>query len=197
MRLRRAAGDKSFWDPSVWGQLPPETRDYVPYVLAAAWLFLHPEEHGLEFPEVDGAATVMKLEAPASIYQLAICLGGPREGYFRALRNLNPRYEPHLAIATGTELRVPVAVPPLYRQSCLGGPRAELAARLMAAQKPAPAPAPAASARSYRVRSGDTLSSISRRHGCGGATILARANGLRAPYVIRAGQTLRLTGCRS
>ena len=77
LRLKQAAGGKDFWDPSVYGQLPPETRDYVPYVLAAAWLFLHPEEYGLEFPKVNGAATVLRLKAPASIYQLTICLGGP------------------------------------------------------------------------------------------------------------------------
>jgi membrane-bound lytic murein transglycosylase D len=199
LRLKRASGDKSFWDPSVYGQLPPETRDYVPYVLAAAWLFLHPEEYGLEFPKVDGAATVMKLQAPASIYQLAICLGGPREGYFRALRNLNPRHEPHVALAAGTELRVPVAVPPRYQQSCVTGPRAEQAIALMAASKPtAPATAsrpPSGATRSYRVRSGDTLSSISRRHDCRGAAQLARANGLRPPYVIRTGQSLKLIGC--
>ncbi|GAB2505312.1 transglycosylase SLT domain-containing protein [Arenimonas alkanexedens] len=201
LRLKRASGDKSFWDPSVYGQLPPETRDYVPYVLAAAWLFLHPEEYGLEFPKVDGAATVMKLQAPASIYQLAICLGGPREGYFRALRNLNPRYEPHLAIAAGTELRVPVAVPPRYAQSCVTGPRAELAVALMAASKPTvPAtasrpPSTPAAVSSYRVRSGDTLSSIARDKRCPSASQLARANGLRPPYVIRAGQSLKLSGC--
>lgn len=197
LRLKRAAGGKSFWDPSVYAQLPPETRDYVPYVLAAAWLFLHPEDYGLQFPAVDGAATVMKLEAPASIYQLAICLGGPGDGYFRVLRNLNPRYEPHVPIAAGTELRVPVAVPPAYRDQCLSGPRAELAVALMAASKPtAPATATRGPDRSYRVKSGDTLSSISRRHGCGGATALAKANGLRSPYVIRPGQTLRLSACR-
>lgn len=196
LRLKRAAGDKSFWDPSVQAQLPPETRDYVPYVLAAAWLFLHPEEYGLEFPKVDGAATVIRLEAPASIYQLAICLGGPRDGFFRALRNLNPRYEPHVAITAGTELRVPVAVPPLYREHCVNGPRAQQAVALMAASKPTvPATATRGPDRSYRVKSGDTLSSISRRHGCGGATALARANGLRSPYVIRAGQRLKLVGC--
>lgn len=203
LRLKRAAGDKDFWDPAVYAQLPPETRDYVPYVLAAAWLFLHPEEYGLEFPAVNGAATVMKLQAPASIYQLSICLGGPRDGYFRPLRNLNPRYEPHAAIPAGTELRVPVAVPPLYRASCVTGPRAELAIALMAASKPtvpatatrAPYTPPAATERSYRVKSGDTLSSVSRRHGCQGADALARANGLRAPYVIRSGQRLQLKGC--
>ncbi|WP_322618996.1 transglycosylase SLT domain-containing protein [Arenimonas daejeonensis] len=192
LRLKNAAGGKDFWDPSVYGQLPPETRDYVPYVLAAAWLFLHPEEYGLEFPKVNGAATVLKLKAPASIYQLSICLGGPRDGYFRALRNLNPRYEPHNPIAAGTELRVPVMVPPEYDKNCVSGPRAELAVNLMAASKPTVAASPA---RTYRVKSGDTLSSISRRHGCDGPTQLARANGLRAPYVIRAGQRLQLKGC--
>jgi len=180
LRLKRASGGKSFWDPSVYGQLPPETRDYVPYVLAAAWLFLHPEEYGLEFPKVEGAATVMKLQAQASIYQLAICLGGPREGYFRALRNLNPRYEPHAAIAAGTELRVPVAVPPRYQQSCVTGPRAELAVALMAASKPTVAasatraPGPAGG-RSYRVKSGDTLHGIARRNGCRSADTLGPA----------------------
>ncbi|KFN49011.1 transglycosylase SLT domain-containing protein [Arenimonas composti] len=199
LRLKRAAGGRDFWDPAVYGQLPPETRDYVPYVLAAAWLFLHPEDYGLEFPRVDGAATVMNLQAPASIYQLAICLGGPREGYFRVLRNLNPRYEPHAPIAAGTELRVPVALPPLYQQHCISGERAEIALNLVQAQKPTAAPTasrPAATARTYRVRSGDTLAAISRRNGCNGAEALARANGLRAPYVIRAGQELKLVGCR-
>jgi membrane-bound lytic murein transglycosylase D len=201
LRLKRAAGDKDFWDPSVYDTLPPETRDYVPYVLAAAWLFLHPEEYGLEFPQVNGAVTVMPLKAPASIYQLAICLGGPREGYFRALRNLNPRYEPHALIAAGTELRVPVAVPPVYEKSCLSGPRADIAVALMAASKPTVAatasrpPAGSTAPRSYRVRTGDTLSSVARRHDCPGASQLARANGLNPPYVIRAGQTLKLIGC--
>lgn len=198
LRLKTAAGGRDFWEPGVYGQFPPETRDYVPYVLAAAWLFLHPEEHGLEFPKVNGAATVIKLKAPASLYQLAICLGGPRDGYFRALRNLNARFEPEQVLAMGTELRVPVAVPPLYDAGCVTGERAELAARLMAAHKPtvAAAPAPrAAQGRVYRVKAGDTLSSISRRHGCDGPDQLARANRLRSPYVIRTGQRLQLVGC--
>src|SRR5690606_6574242 len=170
-----------------YGQLPPETRDYVPYVLAAAWLFLHPEDYGLEFPQVQGAATMIRLEKPASLYQLAICVGGAGNGYFRALRNLNPRYEPHQALAAGTELRVPVAVPPAYRAHCLDGERAEMAARLVAARKPAQI----AGTASHRVRAGDTLSSISRRYRCQGAMALARANGLPKPYLTRPGQLLQ------
>jgi membrane-bound lytic murein transglycosylase D len=46
------------------------------------------------------------------------------------------------------------------------------------------------------VKSGDTLSSISRKHGCAGPDQLARANRLRTPYVIRTGQRLQLVGCK-
>lgn len=194
LRLHRSSGGRDFWDPRVFGQLPPETRDYVPYVLAAALLFLHPEDYGLQFPAVQSAATVLKIESPASLYQLAICLGGERDGYFRALRNLNPRHEPHVPLKSGSELRVPVEVPPMYRQHCLQGSRAELALNLVQARKPVVA-ASVATARSYRVRSGDTLSSIARRHKCRGANHLARANNLRAPYMIKPGQRLQLQGC--
>ena len=58
-------------------------------------------------------------------------------------------------------------------------------------------PAQIAGTASHRVRAGDTLSSISRRYRCQGAMALARANGLRKPYLIRPGQVLRLVGCRA
>ncbi len=45
-RMRRLSGNGSrgFWDGPVYNAVPPETRDYVPMVLAAAWLFLHPQD---------------------------------------------------------------------------------------------------------------------------------------------------------
>lgn len=202
-RLARANPGKSFWDPAVYNALPKETRDYVPYILAAAWLFLHPEDYGLEFPSVNGAATVLALKQPASINQLTICIGNgeSRYGYFRALRNLNPRWLPEAVLPAGTELRVPVAVMPLYDAGCVSGPRAEQALALVNARKPEVGPAPAAArvaasgpAR-YTVRRGDTLSAIARRHGCNAQSV-ARANGLRSPYALRPGQRLSLDGCR-
>ena len=41
----------------------------------------------------------------------------------------------------------------------------------------------------------DLRSSIDRLEALHGATALAKANGLRSPYVIRAGQRLRWVGC--
>ncbi len=200
-RLARANPGKGFWDPAVYSRLPKETRDYVPYVLAAAWLFLHPEDYGLEFSRVAGAATVLTLKQPASINQLTICLGngGTRYGFFRALRNLNPRWLPDTTLPAGTELRVPAKVMPLYDAGCVTGERAERSLALVNARKPDVAPAPAARAvaapgRRYTVRRGDTLSSIARRHGCSTQS-LARENGLRSPYSLRPGQQLGLGAC--
>lgn len=202
-RLARQNPGKSFWDPAIYNALPKETRDYVPYILAAAWLFLHPEEYGLEFPSVNGAATVLALKAPASINQLTICLGNgtSRYGYFRALRNLNPRWLPETVLPAGTELRVPAKVLPLYDAGCVAGERAERSLALVNARKPTvgsasrPESAAASTASRYAVRRGDTLSAIARRHGCSAQTV-ARVNGLRSPYALRPGQRLRLEGCR-
>jgi membrane-bound lytic murein transglycosylase D len=204
-RLARELPGRSFWDPSVQARLPKETRDYVPYVLAAAWLFLHPEEYGLQFPLVNGAATVLRLEQPASLNQLTVCLGngGTRYGFFRALRNLNPRWLPGTVLPAGTELRVPAKVMSLYDAGCVSGERADRALALVNARRPEVPAAPAAHSPSldspsrgatHTVRRGDTLSAVARRHGCSAQTV-ARANGLRSPYALWPGQRLRLDGC--
>ena len=136
-RARRIHQDnpgRGFWDASVYNEFPEETRDYVPMVIAAAWLFLHPEEYGLEFPQVNGAQpATLVLQRPASIYELTICLGntGARNGYMRALRNLNPRYDADSWLPAGTELNATVGIANLYQSWCTTGPRAELAQRLV------------------------------------------------------------------
>jgi membrane-bound lytic murein transglycosylase D len=131
-RIRQANPGKSFWDPAVYSQFPPETRDYVPMVIAAAWLFLHPEQYGLDFPEVDPRAERITLQQPATIYQLTICMGNRDvyPGYMRALRNLNPRYRADDVLPAGTALEASVDMARLYRRHCLEGSRAELARRL-------------------------------------------------------------------
>src|SRR5690606_13432507 len=68
------------------------------------------------------------------------------------------------------------------------------------ASNPAPARggqavAPSASA-SYRVKRGDTLSQIAKRHGVS-VDELAKANNLRSGRHLRAGQTLRIPGAAS
>ncbi len=198
-RIHQATGGKSFWHPQVFGQLPRETQDYVPMVLAAAWLFLHPEEVGLEFPVVDLQPSGFTLAQPSTLNELTLCLGqqGIRDGWFRTLRNLNPRYEPHSVIPAGTVIRGPQSMVDAYAAHCVSGERLELARALAAANRPSqPSGASAAGPRSHTVRRGDSLHSIARRHQCA-VEQLARANGVRGPrYLIKPGQRLQLVGCR-
>ena len=65
-RVFNGSGGRSFWDESVYHQFPAETRDYVPMVIAAAWLFLHPREYGLSFPRVRPKPATLRLEKPAA-----------------------------------------------------------------------------------------------------------------------------------
>ena len=133
LRVYNGSGGRNFWDESVYNQFPAETRDYVPMVIAAAWLFLHPKEYGLTFPKVDAHPAMLRLNKPSSIYELTICLGngGSRDGYMRALRNLNPRYKAESWLPAGTTLSATTRIVGLYNRWCLQGPRAELANTLV------------------------------------------------------------------
>jgi membrane-bound lytic murein transglycosylase D len=207
-RMQRLSnkGAKRFWDPAVFNRLPPETRDYVPMVLAAAWLFLHPEEYNLRFPQVDARPGEIVLARPASLNELAVCLGqqGNERGWFRTLRNLNPRWEPGDRLPAGTRLELPLVAAQAYARTCVDGPLAELATQLHEARKPlAPAPARVAAggsggSRTHVVQRGETLSSIARKFGCGNPRVIADANRIKAPrYAIRAGQRLVVPSCRA
>ncbi|RPE81388.1 transglycosylase SLT domain-containing protein [Vulcaniibacterium tengchongense] len=133
LRVYNGSGGRDFWDESVYTQFPAETRDYVPMVIAAAWLFLHPKEYGLRFPKVDARPAPLRLSRPSSIYELTICMGNgdTRDGYMRALRNLNPRYQADAWLPAGTVLNATAKMVGLYGRWCEKGPRADLAHTLV------------------------------------------------------------------
>ncbi|QNP40370.1 transglycosylase SLT domain-containing protein [Lysobacter solisilvae (ex Woo and Kim 2020)] len=133
LRVYQGSGGRNFWEADVYNQFPSETQDYVPMVIAAAWLFLHPREYGLSFPRVDAKPAPLRLAQPSSIYQLTICLGnrGERDGYMRALRNLNPRYKAESWLPAGTTLNATTRIVGLYNRWCTTGARAELARTLV------------------------------------------------------------------
>lgn len=192
-------GARDFWSPRVFNALSAETREYVPMVLAAAWLFLHPERYNLSFPQYAPAPVELRLAHEMSINELAVCLGqsGNPRGWFRHLRNLNPRWEAGQRLPAGTELELPAAAHAAYLRQCQDGPMLALSRELHDARPPvAPAIAPGrASAGQHVVKKGDSLHSIARRYGCKVETI-AQANAVRSPkYMIRPGQRLALAGC--
>ncbi len=200
-------GSRPFWDQRVYGNLPPETRDYVPMVLAAAWLFMHPEQYGLEFPQFDATPSSIKLVRTASINELAVCMGqfGNPRGWFRTVRNLNPKWEADTRLPAGAELAVPKTAEKAYLARCQSGVLAQTATDLHEAVKPAsgsyraasvaPTSSGSGSGKTHVVRRGETLHSIARHYGCAVNTV-AHANGVRAPkYLIRAGQRLSVPSC--
>ena len=144
-------------------------RDYVPSVLAAAWLFLHPDSYNLKFPKVDGAPGKVTLKRAASLSELTVCLGssnGMSDGWFRTLRNLNPRLDPQAEQPAGSELQLPKSLERVYASRCVSGPWPILANDLhtavipVVAYTPTPSsPAPKAERRYkvYKVRRGDSL----------------------------------------
>ena len=197
-RIVKGSRSKSFWSAEVMAQLPRETQEYVPYVLAAAWLFLHPEEYGLEFPRIDGAPGSVRITHAMTLSEITVCLGqaGSRDGWFRALRNLNPRVDPNQRIAVGTTVALPGALVPVFAAQCVDGRMVTLAAELQNAR--VPGSVAYGGGRKYIVRAGDTLASIAKRQGCSSPQALARANNIAAPrYMIRPRQELKLVGCNS
>lgn len=128
------AGGTNFWNYETYNQFPAETRDYVPMVIAAAWLYLHPNDYGLRFPKVASRPAMLRLKRPTSIYELTICLGNTAysDGFFRALRNLNPRLDTDSPLPAGGSLYATTQIVRLYNRWCEQGERAELAHQLVA-----------------------------------------------------------------
>ena len=215
-RIHNEFGGASFWSERVYNEWPAETRDYVPAVLAAAWLFMHGPEYGLSFPRIDPTPSQFVLSRATTINELTICLGNPsnQATWFRVLRNLNPAYEPGQFISQGTMLRAPKKLVDSYRTNCISGPRADMARTLLQARKqPAyytPTPAYTATAGTsdvgisepvkhggkYTVQPGETLMMITRKFDCD-LSRLIKENDLSPPsYVIQPGQEIKLPGCK-
>ena len=163
-----------------------------PRILAATWLFLHPEDYNLEFPVYQNELTELILKRAASLGELTICLGQVESanGWFRTLRNLNPRLSPGERAEAGATITIPKLLVPYYEERCVGGDLVETAFELHEANYPY------GKMEIYIVRRGDTLWRIASRYRCVTTQELAEVNNVRAPrYVIKVGQQLRIPGC--
>jgi len=187
-RIHRRQPEASFWDTSVYYSLPLETRTYVPRVLAAALLFLQPEHYGLRFIEQESTVTSVRLPSEASLGELAICLGNAPEevGWFRTLRNLNPRISPADRIPAGSRIDMPTTAAAVFSTRCAGQ-----AAWMLTARELHDADYPATpEVIHYTVRSGDSLAMIALEHRSS-VQELAEMNRIRPPgYTIYPGQRL-------
>jgi membrane-bound lytic murein transglycosylase D len=143
------------------------------------------------------------LKRPASLTELTVCLGTTAsmgDGWFRTLRNLNPRLDPQVVQPLGAAIQMPKPLEKIYDRRCVDGPWPILAHDLHSAVIPVVVAVPETHApavrreRRYRVRRGDTLISIVRKLRCSSVQEVAEMNSLKH-HRISVGQTLKLPAC--
>jgi membrane-bound lytic murein transglycosylase D len=142
-------------------RLPPETRNYVPKLIAVKNIVLSPGTYGIELDSVADEPYFTTVQAPAKIdVKLAAKLAGMSEEEFVAL---NPAYNKPVAIAsagTGT------LVLPLDKAEAFK-------ANLEAYDKPL------VSWTTYNAKRFESIDSIAKRHGVSPALLRAANDGLK------------------
>ncbi len=180
-RLKRASKryrTKDFWALTKGRILPKETRHYVPKYIAATRIAQNPEMYGfskIDYQKALAYETVTVTE-PISMSALSTNLGVDIE----EMRLLNPKFRgDYVPIYRGTEivLRVPT------------GKAQEAIAAVANSKATEPPKVLHADNMHYRVRSGDSLSTIARRHRTSVRT-LRRLNNLGSRSFIRVGQRI-------
>ncbi|CAN5802634.1 hypothetical protein BH23GEM6_BH23GEM6_15800 [soil metagenome] len=201
--------DADFW--RIRSRLPSETREYVPLMFAAALIGKEPAKYGMDGVErwLPVPSDVVEVPGGTDLAVVASASGVGKE----IVEKLNPHLVRGMTPpGAAYQVRIPEGRGELFAPRFAA---AQAEVKLAAASKPAPAartaaaksapakaapartaaakPAPAArkAPKQHRVRSGESLSTIAKRHGTTVAA-LQRANNLGRRTTIQAGQVLRV-----
>ena len=176
----RRSGSRDFW--KVRRFLPRETAKYVPSLIALIYLFEHPVDAGLVPSEPwapSFAVDTVWVRQNVRFDQAAKAMGRPLE----ELAQLNPQYRKDVipgAVDGGWPVRMPA--------HCVGTFIDSLPDALEWKKDKTPEVSFEPEVTVYRVRSGDVLGTIARKHGVSVRDLRAW-NGLRGD-MIRVGQKL-------
>ena len=177
MKVNKARGKPTdFWSLP----LPQETKLYVPKMLALSDILKNSKRYGVRLPSADESRALarVRLDSPVEIAQLADMAGMP----VSKLKTFNAGVKGSTLGATGPKyVMVPQKHADQLRESLASGEIADLQPTLVADNTPL-------TSRSYKVRSGDTLSGIASRLGVS-AKDLQQWNGLRGSN-LKVGQSL-------
>jgi membrane-bound lytic murein transglycosylase D len=173
----KAFGEGAYY--RIWDRLPRETRDYVPLMIAAARIAKEPARYGFDdvSPEAPLEYEEVVTDAAMTFDQIAKAAKVDVE----EVRLLNPFLRKG---GTPGNRRVVVRLPD-------GSSDAFLDNWMRFAGRPQPISNRIVHQVAYRVRRGDNLGSVAKRHGMT-VTQLRKLNGLRSDRIY-AGQTLRVT----
>ena len=177
MKVNKARGKPTdFWSLP----LPQETKLYVPKMLALSDILKNSKRYGVRLPSADESRALarVRLDSPVEIAQLADMAGMP----VSKLKTFNAGVKGSTLGATGPKyVMVPQKHADQLRESLASGEIADLQPTLVADNTPL-------TSRSYKVRSGDTLSGIASRLGVS-AKDLQQWNCLRGSN-LKVGQSL-------
>jgi len=125
-------------------KLPPETRNYVPKLIAVKNIVLSPVSYGIDLESVPDSPYFTTVKAPAKIdVKLAAKLAGMSEEEFVAL---NPAHNKPVAVATAGTLIVPVDKAETFRENLENNDQ------------------PLVTWTTYPARRGESLDAIARHH---------------------------------
>ena len=177
--IRRSGGKTNYWEVRPF--LPKETRNYVPNFIAVAYLMEHHADHGI-FPHkvLPGAMSIdtLMVEGPLRFDQMAATTSLTEA----EIAVLNPMYR--LDIVPGPGEKFPVRWPVsdvsefLAQEEAMRNHKPDLTPAIKYEPEPVV----------YRVKSGDVLGTIARKHGVKVSQLKAW-NDLNSS-VIRVGQKL-------
>lgn len=183
------SGGKSFWE--IYDYLPRETRGYVPAFIGATYAFNYHRQHGIEptEPPIPLAVDTIRVNRVTHFEQIASTIDVPME----TLRLLNPQYR--LDIVPASTKPYTLVLPQRNIAQYIEH-ESEIMAKDSLYLKEYLNPVNLDKKRQertttvYRVKRGDTLGAIARRHR---VTVkqLMRWNGLKNDR-IRIGQRLRI-----
>jgi membrane-bound lytic murein transglycosylase D len=185
-------GYADFWELHKRGFLPQETRNYVPIILSIVIISKNQSRYGFDVkPDRPMAYDLFPLPAQTDLKVVADLLAIPyevvQELNAELRRGVSPPGQYTIKLPRGMRNHFEIAyaaLPEDQRVRRVVIPREEIGrARSRYRQQAA----------SYRIRSGDTLHSISRRYGVTVAE-LARMNRISPSGTLRKGRTLRVPG---
>jgi membrane-bound lytic murein transglycosylase D len=173
LRGLQRTGARDYWDLASSSVLLQETRDYVPFVLAAALISKNPQRYGFDVvPDAPLAFDVVRVTKPVDLSKVAVAAGASLDELWDLNGELKTRVTPR------GFAEYPLRVP--------AGSADVLAAKL--ASLPI---APDVQERRIRTKKGDTVARVAHRYGVSVAE-LCEWNDITKRTRLRAGTTLVL-----
>ena len=189
--IRYSNDVKDYW--TIYPYLPRETRSYVPIFIAANYIMNYFEEHKIcpALPLIKYSTDTVMVKDRIHLQQVADVLQIPME----ELRFLNPQYRRD--IIPGNIKPYPLMLPldklnaySFNHDSILNYKSDLIARQLEAAPKNYYSAEPVSGGKYYRVKKGDTLGGIAKRHGIS-VSKLKKMNNLKS-NMIQINQKLRV-----